>query len=84
VLEVAQVVAVEVGGLVVERVVRVGLIEEINEPVDHGVDVEHGLPVLAQDVQADVALRAARNVRRRRPPPIRHITHLSVSRPPFG
>ncbi len=41
---------------VVEWVVRVGLVEEVDDAVDDGVDVEDGLPVVAEDVQAHVPL----------------------------
>ena len=41
----------------VQGVVRVWVVEEIDQAVDDGVDVEDGLPVLAQNVEADVALR---------------------------
>ena len=40
----------------VERVVGVGLEEEVLQADHDGVEVEHGLPVLAQDVEAHVAL----------------------------
>ena len=43
--------------LLVERVLGVGLQEEVLQPVHDGVDGQHGLPVLAEDVQADVALQ---------------------------
>mmetsp|Transcript_26611 Transcript_26611/g.86135 ORF Transcript_26611/g.86135 Transcript_26611/m.86135 type:complete len:231 (-) Transcript_26611:166-858(-) len=50
------VVAIELRGFLVEGVVGVGFVEEVDEAVDDGVDVEDGLPVLAEDVEADVAL----------------------------
>jgi hypothetical protein len=40
----------------VQRVVGVGLEEEVLQADHDGVEVEHGLPVLAQDVEAHVAL----------------------------
>lgn len=40
----------------VERVVCVGLEEEVLEAHHDAVEVEHGLPVFAQDVEAYVAL----------------------------
>jgi hypothetical protein len=45
-----------VGGLLVERIAGVGLEEEELQADDDGVQVEDGLPVLAQNVQTDVAL----------------------------
>ncbi|CAH0367235.1 unnamed protein product, partial [Pelagomonas calceolata] len=50
------VVPVELRRLLVQGVVGVRLVEEVDQPVDDGVDVEDRLPVLAQDVEADVAL----------------------------
>jgi hypothetical protein len=41
---------------VVERVVGVGLVEEVDDAVDDSVDVEDGLPLVAEDVEADVPL----------------------------
>ena len=43
--------------LMVERVLRVGLIEQIDEAIDDSIDVQHRLPVLSQDVEADVPLQ---------------------------
>jgi len=40
----------------VERVVGVGLEEQVLEADHDGVEVQDGLPVLAQDVEANVAL----------------------------
>jgi len=51
------VLAVEVRGLVVEGIVRVRLVEDVHEAVDHRVQVQHRLPVLAQNVQADVPVQ---------------------------
>ena len=45
-----------VGGLLVERVLGVGLQEQVLEAVDYGVYGQDRLPVLAENVQADVAL----------------------------
>jgi hypothetical protein len=45
-----------VGGFLVQRIAGVGLEEEELQAHDDGVEVEHRLPVLAQDVEADVAL----------------------------
>ncbi len=45
-----------VRGLLVQRVLRVGLEEEVLQAVDDRVDCQHGLPVLAEDVQAHVAI----------------------------
>lgn len=44
------------GGLFVERVVCVWLQEEILETDHDRVEVQDGLPVLAENVQADIAL----------------------------
>ena len=55
------VVPVELGRLLVQGVVGVRLVEEVDQAVDDGVDVEDRLPVLPQDVEADVALQV--NVR---------------------
>lgn len=44
-----------VGGLLVQRVRSVGLEEEELQAHDDGVEVEDGLPVFAQDVEADFA-----------------------------
>jgi hypothetical protein len=44
-----------VGGFLVQRIAGVGLEEEKLQPHDDGVEVEDGLPVFAQDVEADVA-----------------------------
>lgn len=56
-LELLQVAAEHLRRLAVERVIRVGLVEEVDEAVDDRVDVEDGLPVRPQDVQAHVALQ---------------------------
>ena len=40
----------------VQRIGRIRLQKQKLQPHNHGVQVQHGLPVLAQDVQADVAL----------------------------
>lgn len=45
-----------VGGFLVQRVAGVGLEEEELQADDDGIEVQHGLPVFAQDVEADVAL----------------------------
>lgn len=42
--------------LLVERIAGVGLEEQKLQAHNHRVEVQHGLPVLAQDVQAHVAL----------------------------
>jgi hypothetical protein len=44
-----------VGGLLVERIASIRLEEEELQTHNHRVEVEDGLPVLAQDIQADVA-----------------------------
>lgn len=46
-----------VGGFLVERILRIGFQEEVLKSVDDGVDRQNGFPVLAEDVQADVALQ---------------------------
>ena len=40
----------------VEWIVGVGLVKEVDEAVDDGVDVEDGLPVLPEDIEADLTL----------------------------
>ena len=55
-LELVDVPPEELRGLVVEGIVGVGLVEEVDEAVDDGVDVEDGLPVLPKDVEANLAL----------------------------
>lgn len=40
----------------IKRILGIGLEEEVLEADHDGVEVEHGLPVLAQDVEAHVAL----------------------------
>ena len=55
-LELVDVPPEQLGGLVVEGIVGVGFVEEVDEAVDDGVDVEDGLPVLPEDVKADLAL----------------------------
>ena len=45
------------GRLLVQGVVGVRLVEEVDQAVDDGVDVEDRLPVLPQYVEADVALQ---------------------------
>ena len=54
--EVVAALAQVLGGLLVEGVGGVGLEEEELQADDDGVEVEHGLPVLAQDVEAHLAL----------------------------
>jgi len=44
------------GGLFVEGVFGIRFEEEVLESVDDGIDGQHGFPVLAEDVEADVAL----------------------------
>lgn len=39
----------------IQGIIRIRLIEEVYESVDDRVDVKHGLPVLAQDVETDRA-----------------------------
>ena len=46
-----------VGGFLVERILGIGFQEEVLKSVDDGVDRQNGFPVLAEDVQADVALQ---------------------------
>lgn len=41
----------------IERVVRVGLVKEINEAINDGIDIQYGLPVLPQNVQTDLAFQ---------------------------
>jgi len=43
--------------LVVERVVRVGFVKEVNETVNDGINVQHGFPVLPQDIEAHLTLQ---------------------------
>ena len=50
------VVPVQLGRLLVQGVIGVRLVEEVDQAVDDGVDVEDRLPVLAQNVQAEVIL----------------------------
>ena len=40
----------------IERVVGIGLVKEINETLNDGIDVEDGLPVFTEDVETDLAL----------------------------
>ena len=40
----------------VEWIVGVGLVKEVDEAIDDGVDVEDGLPVLPEDIEADLTL----------------------------
>jgi hypothetical protein len=54
--ECLDVVTVELRGVLVEWVVWVRLVEEVDETVDDRVDVQYGLPVLAEDVQTNVPL----------------------------
>lgn len=56
-LEHLDIVAVELCGFLVERIVWIGLIEQVDQAIYYGVDVEHRLPVLAQDVKADIAFK---------------------------
>ena len=51
------IVSEEISSLSVERVVRIWLVEEINETVDHSVDVQHWLPLLAENVQTHVSFQ---------------------------
>ena len=46
-----------IGGFLVERVVGVGLKEEVLKAVDDGVDRQDWFPVLAEDVKTYVALQ---------------------------
>lgn len=55
-LELGNISAEQLGGFVVERIVRVGLIEQINQAVNDGVDVQNGLPVLPKDVETYLPL----------------------------
>ena len=41
----------------VQGVIRVWLQEEVLQTNHHGVQVKHGFPIFAEDVQADVALQ---------------------------
>jgi hypothetical protein len=56
-LELPDVLPEQLGGLVVERVVGIGLVEQINESIYDRVDVEHRLPVLPKDVEAHLPLQ---------------------------
>lgn len=56
-LELVAVVAEQFSSLTIQRIVGVGLIEEIYEAVDDGVDVQYRLPILLQNVQANVAFQ---------------------------
>ena len=49
--------SVEVRGFSVERIIRVGLVEQVNHSVDHRVDVQHWLPFFAQNIQAHVSFQ---------------------------
>ncbi len=41
----------------VQRIIRVGLKEEILQADHDRVEVEHGLPVFSQNVQTDISLQ---------------------------
>lgn len=45
-----------ISSLLIQRVACVGFKEEVLQADDDGVEVEDGLPVLAKDIEADVAL----------------------------
>lgn len=47
----------DLGRILVQRVIGIGLQEQVLQAVHDRVDGQHGLPVLPQDVQADVALQ---------------------------
>lgn len=46
----------QLGRLVVQRIVRVGVVEEVDEPIDDRVNIKNRLPVLPEDVETDVTL----------------------------
>lgn len=41
----------------IERIVGIGLIKQINESINDGIDVQDGLPILTEDVETDLALQ---------------------------
>lgn len=43
--------------VLVQRIIGIGLQEQVLQPIDNRVDGQDGLPVLAQNVQANVALQ---------------------------
>jgi len=45
----------------IERVVWIGFVKQVNEAVNHGVDVQDRFPVLSQDIQTNFSLQV--NVR---------------------
>ena len=47
----------EFGRFVVERVIRIGFVKQINEAVNDRIDIENGLPILAQNIQAHFSLQ---------------------------
>lgn len=55
-LEVLSVVPQMLSRVLVQRITRVGLEEQELQPHNHSVQIQHRLPVLAQDVQAHVTL----------------------------
>ncbi len=49
--------SVQVRGFSVERIIRVGFVEQINHSINHRVDVQHRLPFFAQNIQAHVSFQ---------------------------
>ena len=52
----ADVITEELGGLTVQRVIGVRLVEEVDETVNHRIDVQDGLPIRTEDIQTHIAL----------------------------
>jgi len=44
-------------GFLVKRIVRVRLKEQVLQADHHGIEVQHRLPVLPEDIQADISLQ---------------------------
>lgn len=55
-LELGLVLDHQLCGLLVERVIGIGLQEERHQAEEHGAQRQHGLPVRAQNVQADTTV----------------------------
>jgi hypothetical protein len=43
--------------LVVQGIIRIGFVKEVNESVNDGINVEHGLPILSQNVETNLSLQ---------------------------
>ena len=56
-LELVHVLAEEFGGLRVERIVRIGFVEQVNESVNDAVNVQNGFPIFAKNVETNLALQ---------------------------